>query len=634
MRGLGTWLRRSAWLPTSALTALGCGALIAAHAASFSGCSLDTEGGREVTCSTLAECDDHEVCTTDSCGSDGICVNDPLPDSTIPEGQQDGDCKRVVCQGGQRIAIVDTSDFFNDMNDCTTDSCTADGIALNIRKGEGASCDDGNGHPGSCGTDPEGDWGCLIKCTAENEAEVCQDATTCTEDSCNTAAAVCVREELDSVPVPGATQNPGDCHSLMCRFGAEVDQADDSDLPIDDIDCNEDQCSNGIPNHPPSAINKDCDDGGGHFCDGNGNCVECNDNEQCGDTTANCLCRICNSSHACENKSDGDDAAAYCQVADDCNDRVCDGNGSTRNEPNDTDAPPDNPSPCIDIYCSGGSVHTDNTTASCDDGLYCNGADTCGGGSCSQHAGNPCPDQASGNYSDADCRGTCRESNDDCNGAEPSGSAVCSDGNACTENDACSGTTCTPGTLKPCQDNNPCTNNDCNTSTGDCINSPVSGSCDDGDYCNGADTCSGGLCGQHAGSPCPEEVSGNYSDGNCIGTCRESDEDCDGPEPSGSAVCSDGDVCTSGDHCVGSTCESTPCNDDLYCNGTEHCETSGCVAGTAPCPNGPVNDDDCQAACNETTNACDPEPQGSECDDGQTPANNTHCNSSGVCVID
>ncbi|HPQ72245.1 MAG TPA: hypothetical protein PKW95_24195 [bacterium] len=53
---------------------------------------------------------------------------------------------------------------------------------------------------------------------------------------------------------------------------------------------------------------------------------------------------------------------------------------------------------------------TDNDGASCEDGTYCNGDDTCLSGVCDQHAGDPCPDD--GEY----CNGTesCDEANDEC----------------------------------------------------------------------------------------------------------------------------------------------------------------------------------------------------------------------------
>lgn len=47
---------------------------------------------------------------------------------------------------------------------------------------------------------------------------------------------------------------------------------------------------------------------------------------------------------------------------------------------------------CTNDICngtSGGCTHPANTAA-CDDGLFCNGADTCSEGSCNAHTGNPC----------------------------------------------------------------------------------------------------------------------------------------------------------------------------------------------------------------------------------------------------
>ncbi|MFN2376303.1 MAG: hypothetical protein ABR538_07180, partial [Candidatus Binatia bacterium] len=48
-----------------------------------------------------------------------------------------------------------------------------------------------------------------------------------------------------------------------------------------------------------------------------------------------------------------------------------------------------------------------NNSAPCDDGLFCNGIDTCAGGSCAGHAGDPC---AQGGV----CGDQCNEDTDDC----------------------------------------------------------------------------------------------------------------------------------------------------------------------------------------------------------------------------
>jgi hypothetical protein len=65
-----------------------------------------------------------------------------------------------------------------------------------------------------------------------------------------------------------------------------------------------------------------------------------------------------------------------------------------------------------------------------------------------------------------------------------------------------------------CDDGNICTTDICNNTV--CEHIPNSLPCNDGKYCNGADTCSGGLCSIHAGDPCAPEPnttvpSKNYS---------------------------------------------------------------------------------------------------------------------------
>jgi len=63
---------------------------------------------------------------------------------------------------------------------------------------------------------------------------------------------------------------------------------------------------------------------------------------------------------------------------------------------------------CTDDLCDGGGRCTHPPNAGpCDDGLYCNGADSCVGGTCSGHAGDPC---AGG----PDCRNACNEAGRSC----------------------------------------------------------------------------------------------------------------------------------------------------------------------------------------------------------------------------
>ena len=48
---------------------------------------------------------------------------------------------------------------------------------------------------------------------------------------------------------------------------------------------------------------------------------------------------------------------------------------------------------CTNDQCNGASAicQHPNNTAPCSDGLFCNGTDTCSGGGCAVHSGDPCP---------------------------------------------------------------------------------------------------------------------------------------------------------------------------------------------------------------------------------------------------
>lgn len=151
----------------------------------------------------------------------------------------------------------------------------------------------------------------------------------------------------------------------------------------------------------------------------------------------------------------------------------------------------------------------------------------------------------------------------------------CNDGNACTEGESCSGGECGGGgavdcddevecngveTCSPqigcidgtstCDDENPCTADICNEITDDCEVENNSAPCDDGLFCNGADSCSGGGCNQHAGDPCDGP---GDADPDCSETCDEQAGACTGGDPDDSA-CSDMDSCTIGDKCAGASC--------------------------------------------------------------------------------
>ena len=188
---------------------------------------------------------------------------------------------------------------------------------------------------------------------------------------------------------------------------------------------------------------------------------------------------------------------------------------------------------------------SNNDGVTCWDGVYCNGADTCSGGSCSQHAGDPCP-----------------EDNNVCNGIT-----------SCNEtNDRCDTTT-----APNCDDGNVCTTDGCLPVLG-CQHVNNASPCNDGLYCNGVDTCSEGACA-HAGDPCPENS--NVCDG--ITSCNEDADRCD---TTPALDCDDGNICTT-DGCLPVLgCQhvnnTITCDDGDICTDNDTCSGGACAGVLNP----------------------------------------------------
>jgi YVTN family beta-propeller protein/cysteine-rich repeat protein len=310
-------------------------------------------------------------------------------------------------------------------------------------------------------------------------------------------------------------------------------------------------CGNGLP-----QVGEQCDDGNGvngDGCDNNCTTTACGNgittaSEQCDD--GNFAAGDCCSA-TCQHETSGSPCAAD---SNECTDDECDGAGACVHPDSGLGTPctPDF-NPCTDDVCDGASSCGVPNTDPCDDGLFCNGADTCTGGACDGHAGDPC-------VGGTECADACNEASDDC--FDASNTACTDDGNGCT-NDECDG-------------------------AGNCTGIPNTDPCDDGLFCNGADNCSGGTCSAHGTDPCqggPE----------CADNCNESLDSCS--EPDGTP-CNDSDVCTIDDQCAGGACTG----DSMTCG-------DGAVQGACgeTCDDGnAVLDDGCDEMCQ--LEACGPAP--------------------------
>jgi Beta-propeller repeat len=241
---------------------------------------------------------------------------------------------------------------------------------------------------------------------------------------------------------------------------------------------------------------------------------------------------------------------------------------------------------CISSYTS--SDWSDNNGAVCDDGLHCNGDDTCAGGQCIDHAGDPCSDDG------LFCNGTeyCDETSDSC---ESTGAPCSDDGLWCNGVESCN------ETADQCEQNN------------------VPNCPDDGFWCNGIEFC------EEANDQCGHKNAPNCSDDSvwCNGAefCDEANDQCASsgdPCPDDGTWCNGTEICIeAGDQCGHS---GDPCSDDgLFCNGAESCNETDNVCDH----NGDPCDAQCES-CNEGADTCDELP--GPCDDG------LYCNGADTCL--
>jgi len=117
----------------------------------------------------------------------------------------------------------------------------------------------------------------------------------------------------------------------------------------------------------------------------------------------------------------------------------------------------------------------------------------------------------------------------------------------------------------------------------------VDADCDDGNVCNGIETCVAGVC--EAGPPLVCDDGNVCTDNLCdlVSGCVFANN---------TAPCDDGDACTAYDTCSGGQCVGGPplvCDDGLFCSGVEWCDpVLGCLVGTNPCDDqNPCTNDTC-----------------------------------------
>ncbi len=353
-------------------------------------------------------------------------------------GSSDGEVVIVLESVGP---VCETDTDCDDANPCTTDTCSeGDCVYANVT--DGTPCDDDLW----C----NGDETCQAG-TCQAGSRDCSDADVCTQDLCD--------EDLDQCQHPSVTEPP------------------DTEGPVDDP-----SCTDGLDN--------DCD---GNTDADDTECMSCNNPAQCDDSN-DCTADDCVDG-ACVNTPVGDgtgcDDGLFCTDGDTCTGGMCSGPALDCSALDDDC----NVGVCNeDIDACEGAPMAEFTV--CEDGLFCTVGDACdANGSCVAGVDSPCT---------GDCDASCDEVNRECtlavegtpctdnglfcDGAEtcdvlgacvsagdPCGSGQCA---ACNETDHC-----IIDEGANCDDNIACTGSDLCQADGSCMGTPDDNECGVGETC-------------------------------------------------------------------------------------------------------------------------------------------------------
>ena len=599
--------------------------------------------------------DDGQVCTADSCDEDsGVVINAAIDGccqvdaDCVSEGA--GVCQRYFCQqnvcGSEPLARGEACD---DGLACTnTDVCDGEGTCAGAADSQ--LCDDDAFCNGSEICDPDSELrdenGCI-----SGLAPAVDDGVECSIDSCdedldrvvNDLAACPCQEDSECLPL-----NPNPCLTYSCSDAQQCEtsvRADDS--PCEDgLACTTgDVCQAGSCTGVPT--DGECEDG--LFCNGSEICQPGHpeaDGDGCRardvpviDDGISCTNDRCDEDNdrVENNPDDGPcDNDLFCDGLEVCDpaDVGADADGCVAGAPLDLSDGVD----CTDDSCDEANDQIVNTIndGNCDDAAFCNGAETCDPGAQGADAngcvsgvepqvddGIPCTDDS------------CDEVNDTLNNIPNDTS--CDDGAFCNGVELCEPTNivadangCALGLPVDPNDDIPCTNDECDEETDSFVNNPQDNRCDDGAFCNGAETCAPGdpeavlgcLDGAAAVDThpdqrpcllltCDEENDIVEEDAtNCTEQCQD-DSDCQGQvtEPCQVGVCDPQDLNAADDGC---TFPAAP--DDSLCD--LNCDTGSssgrCQAGACDVPpEGSTGDTFC---ADGQDNDCDGEADGDDSD--------------------
>jgi hypothetical protein len=611
-------------------------------------------------CTLDQHCDDQIGCTLDQCldgactalADDNACADDGVFCNGIEQCDSQLDCvsagdpcldQGLHCNEDAMICQSCTEDdHCDDQLACTSDSCLEGECQHSLN--HDLCADDGNFCNGIEICDPvsgctsSGDP-CLLeglycnqdqsRCDQCQEDGHCDDNVACTQNTCVEGAclfvvdpSLCADDGLFCNgtefcdPALGCSSNGDPClaQNQVC------DEANDSctgcgsnDECDDGIDCTEDLCQSGFCTHQAHDV----------FCADNG--FYCDGSEAC-DPTLGCI----SSGDPCQALSlvcdEDQDACGQCFADADCDDGVA----------------------CTDDTCANDvCVYTANDALCPGDGQFCNGLESCDPAQGCVSGTPPCGQDQYCNENTDNCLDCVVDG--DCDDAIPCTQDSCNAGTCihnpdhllCNDGLFCSGSeSCVPP-LGCVSAGNPCGDQVCSETSGVCLACQLDSDCDDQVACT-QDLCLDGACQYQAeDANCPDD--GNFCNGvescdlerGCISAgdpCTALDQVCD-PDSAqcrdclDHAECDDGIACTE-DSCLAGQCSHLAndllCADDgLFCTGPLVCQTQdGCVPSQDPCQASGM-------VCNEINDLCQNCIADADCNDG-SPCTQDNCDN-GTC---
>jgi len=338
-----------------------------------------------------------------------------------------------------------------------------------------------------------------------------------------------------------------------------------------------------------------------------------------GQTAGDCKKVVCDGAGSTKDQPDDTDAPTQ-QTVGDCQAVVCDGAGATKMQADDADVPVDG-NECTSDVCTAGVPSnppvTLNTACGAGGMLYCDAAGQCVG--CTDDTQCGMPTTCSTPVCNA---GTCQTNFIPVGTATPNQTAGDCQEQQC---DGIGGTKTVAAPTDINNDNNPCTNDSCNGSTPTHTNTPSGAMCTNGgtgQVCNGAGACVECLTGSQCMSGvCTAQACAAPTCTDTVKNGTETDVDCGGS----CSGCANGKVCGVNNDCTSTVCSMNVCVasvcGDSRVTGTETCDDTGTAPGDGcsstcqveagwECTGQPSM---CHPSCGDGT--ADP---GELCDDGNT----------------